>query len=186
MKISRFDQANKIRVPETWPSLQEFTQWYVAAGCPQRPPADCQIHCSEYSFNFTVFRQGQYQVELYLIRPNTVTPPHHHSFDQQTIFLAGELWGTRQGLGGSVGHSGHPDRRHQHNLNLAHPDSMTIGAPLLQDQWHKLHAGAQGAAILVAEYWPEGSDPSSAIIEWYGESLGPEHDQRLKNRKIAA
>lgn len=186
MKISRFDQANKLRVPTDWTSLEAFTEWYVAAGCPFRPPADAQVLCSEYSFNTTIFRQGQYQVELYLIRPDTVTPEHSHPFDQQTIFLSGQLWGTRQGTDGIIGHSGNVERRHRHNPNLAHPDSHNIGAVLPTDHWHKLSVGPEGATILVAEHWAAGRTPTSAIIEWAGPSLGPDHDERLKLRKIVA
>lgn len=62
----------------SWNSTEEFAKWYVDNGLPFQPPAGVEVFLSDDATAFCMFRDGQFQVELYLVHPQPNVPEHEH------------------------------------------------------------------------------------------------------------
>lgn len=67
-----------IEIPGDWATVQEFADWWVGAGMPIIFPKDPEIFLTDDATAVCLFRNGQFQVELYLIHPNPKVPMHEH------------------------------------------------------------------------------------------------------------
>lgn len=65
-------------IPGDWAGVQEFADWWVSVGMPIMFPQNPEIFLSDDATAVTLFRNGQFQVELYLIHPNPKVPIHEH------------------------------------------------------------------------------------------------------------
>ena len=54
-----------------WTTVEEFAEWYKSEGFPIRPPFEDPIYITEISYSYVLYREGQYQAELYLIKPTS-------------------------------------------------------------------------------------------------------------------
>ena len=73
----RPSMANKLLrpVPER---LQDFVEEYCNGGCIWvNPPQDC-LYAWEGVTTMVIYRDGQFQVELVIINPDTAIPSHRH------------------------------------------------------------------------------------------------------------
>lgn len=171
-------------VPENWNTLDEFVAWYKYNNYPFRVPQNARIVPTDVSFSCCIFRQGLYQVELYLAKGNFKSTRHSHPFEQKIIYLGGHLSGKRgqdshefgpaQELGSPVlPSSSGEEPNHQAGL---------IGLSLLAGQWHEIEGKEQGFIFLNCQKWPNKEMMSSAVIEYDGESLGAIHDQVIRSK----
>jgi hypothetical protein len=67
-----------LEIPENWTDVKEFADWWMSAGMPMIYPKDPEIFLSDDATAVCIFRQGKFQVELYLIHPNPKVPVHEH------------------------------------------------------------------------------------------------------------
>jgi len=143
-----------------WKTVEEFAAWYKQNKFPMRPPIEDPVYVTEISMSYVLFREGQYQAELYLVKPNTGSPEHSHPGVENIIMI----------LGGDIGTT---------------KDNITQGifgnqGPTIKDKGtHALHTGNKGGAFLSIEKWREGSIPNSVTINWKGETCGEEHTKLL-------
>ena len=150
-------QYQNLSIPVTWGSVQEFADWYFAAGKPMMVPWDAQIVHIDNSSSVTLFRHGNFQVEMYIIHPGYGVPMHAHpGVDIITV---------RMGGGKSCG-----GPHHQYNTGA------DIGRFVLTHggEKHDFPAQAGGFVLLSLEHWKTGI-PSSAAKRWSGADIGPEH-----------
>jgi hypothetical protein len=134
------------------------------------------VYVTEQTFSIVTYRYKQYQVELYLAKPNTISPKHSHTADQVSIFLGGQLFGQR-GLGDTAeepGKFGSIEKRPA-DLNQVHPDYSTVLSPLKAGWWHTLQTYDNGFVFFVAQEWTDPTAMTSAIIDWQGNFMGPDH-----------
>ena len=61
-----------------WKTTQEFADWYVSNGLPFQPPPGVEVFLSDDATAFCMYRNGQFQVELYLVHPQPNVPTHEH------------------------------------------------------------------------------------------------------------
>jgi hypothetical protein len=117
---------------------------------------------------------GQYQVELYISKPNTQTPMHSHPDVQSiTVYLTGNLCFSKDGVTFSDNSQYQKEKPNgTHQLLWTHAEENR-GAP------HMLKVGDQGGAILVFEKWLVG-DPTSVSISWVGDLIGEEHAKLME------
>jgi hypothetical protein len=159
-----------------WSSLAEFTQWYKDAGYPMRPPTEDPIYITDHSYSAIVYREGRYQVELYMLGPNWSTPTHSHpGIDHEIIFLNGTVYGYRDGekLQDAMAYT---DVANPDGTNVAFGQSHTFDG----DGTHIVGTGPKGGLIAITQYWPEGIKMSSQSVHYVGEPIGPEHAQYIK------
>lgn len=154
-----------MNIPDTWQTLQEFTQWYIDNNYPIHVPDNVQVYPTDVSYSVCVFRRDVYQVEMYIAKPEFMSSKHGHPFEQQIIFLGGDMWGNRQ------------------NGNLAHltdKDKGKVGDVLPTNHWHQVGSGSQGFVFFNCQKWPSIELMTSAVVEYIGEPLGDLHKTIIK------
>lgn len=145
-----------------WQTLEEFAHWYKSNNFPIAPPKQDPIYVTEISMSYVLFRQGQYQAELYLVKPNTGSPEHSHPNVENVIML----------MGGNVG-------LRVNGVDNIPPDTADLfgvfGNVIRNGETHALCCGDKGGAFLSLEKWEDGILPTSVTIRWDGETCGDSH-----------
>lgn len=145
-----------------WKTVEEFAAWYKAEGMPIQPPKEDPIYVTEISYSYVLYRKGQYQAELYLVRPNTGSPDHSHPGVDNIILL----------FGGDIG------VKTNGTINMIPPDVDIfglLGPTIVSGDTHALHVGDRGGAFLSLEKWDDNIKPTSVTIRWQGETCGDSH-----------
>jgi hypothetical protein len=141
-----------------------------------RPPFENAIHTTDIAYALSVFRTGQYQVELYIIKPNTLTPVHSHpNIESISVYLTGNME-FRQADGTFADLSAYQTEKPNgtHRLQWMKADT-NYGTP------HAVKTGEEGGAFLIFEKWLVGT-PTSVAVSWEGELVGEEHAKLMENR----
>jgi len=159
-----------------WPNIQEFTKWWLHNRFIRPPFNDCMF-TTELAQSLTLFREGNFQVELYMLKPNSTSPWHkHEGVDSIFVYLGGNL------------EFGNEDKTFNNTQNDqvegqfgAH---MLFGrmAQALDGGLHAVRTYDQGGAFLSFEHWKVGK-PDSVVINWQGEHDGPIHTNTV-NKKL--
>jgi len=149
------DYFEYLHTPETWSSLEEFGSWYLANKMPMRIPFDSHVFTTENVTSFIAFRQGVYQAELYVVRPNIKTSEHYHPDLEVIICQIGTMndWGTWG------------------KLNPVLEIGSSHGAEFPSEK---------GAVFISFEKWKQGAKMTSATANWKGFTDGPLHDALIK------
>ena len=159
-----------------WNTLEEFAQWYKDNGFPVRPPFEDLVYVTDISYSYVLFREGQYQAELYLVSPNTSSPEHSHPGVENIVMIWGGNVHTVQN-GKLLDYSEHYKESAENGTNKLFG---MCSKKLTDDQTHALIAGDKGGAFLSLEKWPEGVRPDSVTINWKGEPVDPAHGKIIK------
>ena len=78
------------KMKEIMQTIEQFKDWFVANKFPLRPPFADPIYHTDISTSFVWYRAEPWQVELYLVKPDTVAPVHTHpDFDSIEFYIAG-------------------------------------------------------------------------------------------------
>lgn len=153
-------------------TLEEFAKQWIHDGKPYRPPQDSHVIETDYTLSMIVYRQGGFQVELYMAKPNWSTPKHTHSFDSVTVFNGGKMLGRR-----GVALDENPPW-----TALEDEDIDQVQPVLPMGHWHQIKATDKGFSFYNVQYWPE-LQPTSATIGYHGEAMGPKHQEVLNASK---
>jgi hypothetical protein len=156
-------------------NVEEFKNWWLKAGRPLKPPFEKPIHTTDIAYAICLYREKQYQVELYICKPNTESPYHSHpGIESVSVYLAGNLSFGRKDVG-FIDLSEYQKSQE----NGAH---MLLGKSIESnfETEHALKIGPEGGAFLIFEKWYTKS-PTSVTINWEGETVGKLHDQTITN-----
>ena len=132
-----------------------------------------QVFLTDVSASTLVWHEGSVVIELYLMYPNMVTGLHSHPFDNQVIYLHGQMYG----------HSRDPDSGGiiEGSLFEKTGGPPIVGSVVPAGTLHGFRAGPRGAAVYNVQIWPESvRDPLSAALNFLGPSLGPIHDRTVE------
>jgi hypothetical protein len=130
-----------------------------------------RVFVTDQTCSTLVWYEGNVVIEYYMIFPNVETPLHHHPFDNQIIFLNGELTGIRRD----------PETGIITETTAYDRDSNTVGSMCPAGHEHAFKSGPMGATFYNFQFWPEDvPNPLSAAIQWNGPPMGPVHDQAMK------
>lgn len=69
---------NNLVIPNSWNDVRAFADWWMSVGMPFILPPNPEVFLSDDATAVTIFRQGRFQVELYLIHANPKVPVHEH------------------------------------------------------------------------------------------------------------
>jgi hypothetical protein len=160
----------------SWKSVEEFRDWYTANGYPMRPPFRDPVHYTDNAMALCLFREGRFQVELYLSKPNSTTPPHTHpGVESAFVYLTGEIRFDIEKIGvkSMEGmHHARADGAHRmFGATSSSPDGLA----------HWLDVGPDGGAFLSFEYWKD-QDPTSVTVNWKGDPVGSIHKEILDQK----
>jgi hypothetical protein len=154
-----------------WETLEEFAEWYKKEGFPIRPPFEDPVYTTDISYSYVLFREGQYQAELYLVRPNTSSPEHSHPGVENIIMVwGGDVSFSQEGVYNDLSeHYTEPSSQGTNKL------FGMCGPNLKGTATHALFAGNKGGAFLSLEKWPKDKTPNSVTIHWQGDAVDPTH-----------
>lgn len=171
---------DRINIPDDWNSLEEFTEWFKAAGYPILPPADTRVYVSDISYSTIVFRRGRFQAELYFVAPNAATNVHTHNHSSKFIILAGS----------SEGYYDDPEdfirvgkRSLPPGKDDVDPDFSITGLTCHVGDNHGFRTLEYGLVFFNLEMWPEDIVPTSALVEFEGPAMGPKHETMMQDFK---
>lgn len=154
-----------IEIPDTWDSIESFTNWYLEQRMPLMIPWDAEVIRTDDATAICVFRKPPYQVELYLIHPGLSVAKHAHpGMDVITMTLGG----------------GKIDTRSVTNTSTSWGD---ISENLKNGEFHGGQTVLQkslGFSLMSFEKWPEGVPMTSAAIHWKGNTAGDIHDRLIE------
>lgn len=162
-----------------WNTVDEFAQWYEDHGFPMRPPQNNAIFRTNNASALVLYREGQFQAELYIADADQVSPEHSHPGVESIImFLSGE---------GSTTVNGKEEVDPRPYFNKINAD----GTSLLFKQKvrinpidsHGLICYDKGFAFFSIEKWPDGMTPTSVAAHWHGDTTGEIHDKMIKKVK---
>jgi len=156
-----------------WQTVEEFRDWYCAAGMPIRPPFLNPVFHTDNAMSLCLFREGQFQVELYITEPHSTSPKHTHpGVDSAFVYLTGNIQFNLEGRD-------NPDASQWQYAkdNGAHAlFGKTVSSPDGIPHW--LLIGKEGGAFLSFEHWKDKS-PISVTTNWEGEPVGEVHAEIL-------
>lgn len=152
-----------------------FKDWWMANGCPIAPPFKSPIHCTDIAYALCLYRNERFQVELYIVKPNTETTKHSHpGIESISMYLTGNMSFAKND-------EDYVDLSEfqKEGANGTHALLGTV-AEENDGQIHSLKVGPEGGAFLIFEYWKD-KDPVSVTVHWQGDLVGEQHAQTKGN-----
>jgi len=154
-----------------WNTVEQFAKWYEENNFPIRPPQNNAIFRTNNASALVLFREGQFQVELYIGDPNSTTPEHSHPGVKSIImFLSGE--GNTTVNGNFVADpTPYFNKVNEDGTSILFKQKVTVDP----NDTHGLTTYNRGFAFLSIEQWPDGVEPSSVTLHWHGDTTGDIH-----------
>ena len=151
--------------------VMAFKDWWLANGHPIKPPFKLPIHCTDIAYALCLYRVGRFQVELYIVKPNTGSPLHSHpNIESVSMYLTGNI-------SFSDAEGNYRDlTEFQVEGDLGTHKLLGAVAEENDGKMHALKVGPEGGAFLIFEYWKD-RDPVSVTVHWEGELVGEQHAQ---------
>ena len=159
--------------------LTRFLEWYLNAGLRIFVPLENFVHFVEGVTGLTIYRSGEYQVQLFTATPNTVIPSHlHPNVDSYEVALSGmefflndkvvlPRWYANMQASNS-------------NLSTSHYEVVRV----LPDSPHSAIAGDKGGSFMSVQHWINGVSPTSVGNDWDGNTMGDRHTNQVLTTKI--
>lgn len=151
---------NDLEVPESWANVNEFAEWWMSMKMPIRFPAKAEVFVSDDAAAVTLFRQGRFQVELYLIHPQPKVPVHEHP-DVEVIKM--NLSSVVDGETNQI----LPIMSETLTNGKSHGAGMRVEAEKL------------GYPLFAFQHWLT-RDPTTVAAMWKGETVGPRQEALIK------
>lgn len=144
----------QMTAPAEWADLREFAEWYMSLGAPLLCPSDTEVYVSDDALTFPIYRNGRYQVELYVLHNPLAVPQHSHPFVEVIQSYMTERDGTRWS---------------ELSPTLVYPD-MHGG-----EDFRKFcrEDRPERKLLLTFERWPANVRPSTLAAVWQGDTVGP-------------
>ena len=158
-------------------NVKEFKEWWEKAGRPIKPPFEHPIHITDMAYALTIYREGQYQIELYICKPNTQTQVHSHpGIESLSVYLAGNLTFAKDG-GEFVDLS-----QYQYEREDGAHWLLNKSVEAIDGNNHALKVNEEGGSFLLFQKWHD-KKPRSVATEYAGTTLGPKHDTTISNSR---
>jgi hypothetical protein len=136
-----------------WKTTQDFADWYVKNKFPFNPPSQVETFLSDDATAFCMFREGQFQVELYLIHPAPLVQVHEHP----GVELIETPW-----INGSCSMIPVLKEGDSHGHGIRETGNV-LGYPLIAIQ-----------------HWRSDLKPTTAAAQWKGKTAGPIHEKLIR------
>jgi hypothetical protein len=149
---------NYLDTSRSWSNVVEFSEWYLDNKMPIRILDKQEIFVTDISTSWIMFREGRFQVELYLM-PEMVpdAPDHAHPYmDVATI---------------TISYVGNGDSNAWWGL----PRVLKAG------EVHGSMANGRGSSFLAIQHWNVNDEKmTSAAVNWRGKLCGPVHANLIR------
>ena len=162
-----------MELDHSW-GVVEFSNWWLERKI-IRPPFLESIFYTDIAASVVLFRDGPFQVELYIAKPDTEAPYHTHpGVDSILMYLTGDM---------SFGMNGvNKDATEWQKPHAEHPDLhmlFGVAVPVLDSAQHNLVTKGQGGAFFSFEKWKD-KPPTSVTANWDGEPTGEIHQKVIE------
>lgn len=159
-------------IPETTTVKQFALGWMKLK--PIRPPFADSIFIIGPASSLVLFREEQFQVELFICSPYHTAPFHKHpNVESLIVYLTGDMELSRgPNEFFDLTTSQHARQDGAHSL-LGKQSEGYKGEP------HTMRVKGQGGAYLHFQKWTSGVRPTSVIIDWSGEVADIDHEELL-------
>jgi hypothetical protein len=143
-----------LEVPENWESVTEFGVWWVQAGMPIRFPVGAEVFRTDDATAVSLFRHGQFQIELYLIHPHPQLQDHEHP--------GVEVIKVRMG---------------NNNETVGFTDALADGKS--HGAGVRLEAETIGFPLIAIQHWKT-REPITIAAMWKGKTVGPMQENLIR------
>lgn len=130
-----------------------------------------------------MFRQGQFQAQLFICTPYSKVPPHAHpNVDSFEMHLGGDLYFYVDGQATLP-------IDHLHDRRGAASRWWGRGVRVKRGQTHHLDVGQNGGAFMSIQHWLNDVKPTSVDFDWEGAPMDARHLEGLSAviaREVAA
>jgi quercetin dioxygenase-like cupin family protein len=139
---------------ERYDDLLAFATWWTNTKKLAPPVENNATSDSSYT-GAVLYRDGQYQVELFTIKPHTKSTPHlHPNVDSYEIFVSGEIDFVING-------------QEYHCIEGVTVPGLTRIYP---NYWHTGTTSEKGGSFLSIQKWLNGVEPTSVTLDWADEA----------------
>ena len=154
-------------------TADEIIQSFVDSGfCHMPNIPNNRVFYTDTSASTLAWVEGNVVIEYYFLFPNKTTVMHSHPFENQVIFISGDM----------TAYLKFPDPIPLMTIVLTDEDVGVIGKISPSNITHGFDIGPRGAVVYNIQRWPADiTNPLSATIEYRGEPLGPIHAEMLKS-----
>ena len=154
--------------------LTTFLEWYLAGGLKTYVPHKNFVHFVEGVTGLTVYRSGEYQVQLFTATPDTVIPSHTHpNVDSYEVALSGMEFFLDDKVVLPRWYADMPATNS--NLAMSHYEVVRV----LPDSPHSALAGKDGGSFMSVQHWLNGVEPTSVGNDWIGSTMGDKHTTQV-------
>jgi len=143
-----------LTVPEQWNNVTEFGVWWVNNSMPIRFPPGAEVFRTDDATAITLFRQGRFQIELYLIHPHPQLQDHEHP--------GVDVIKVRMGNG---------------NETIGFTDPLTAGRA--HGAGVRLEAEHVGFPLIAIQEWKT-REPTTIASMWKGKTVGPMQEDLIR------
>ena len=134
----------------TGESLEDFRDWWMEYR-PFAIPEDALVFQGDVH-GIVLFRQAPFQVELFIMRPNSRVISHQHpNVDSFETHVSGGISFICAGA--------------RKNVPIGESTYGTF-LRIEQDAWHKANFAESGGAFLSIQKWLNGVAPTSVTLDW--------------------
>lgn len=159
-----------------WNTVEEFAKWYEENNFPIRPPQHNSIFRTNNASAVVLYREGQFQAEMYIADPNSLTPEHNHpGVESIILYVSGE---------GSTSVNEKEIANPAPYFNAVNVDGTSVlfkqKVRITPNDSHGLMTYSKGFAFFSIEKWPDGVTPTSVAAHWHGETTGDIHDMIVR------
>lgn len=158
-------------------SAAEIIQGFIASGYRhmQNIPQN-RVFLTDHTSSTLAWLEGNVVIEYYLIFLNVDVPMHAHPFDNQMIFLGGDLTATRELARGPIVTKQFKDA-----------DINGLSSVMPSGFRHGFETGDRGCAMYNIQIWDQREgDALSAALQYLGPSMGPIHDRVMKHLRTTS
>lgn len=130
--------------------LTAFKEWWMARR-EMNTPRETETNFLSRICGVVLYREDEYQVQLFIAQPNTELDPHiHPNVDSYEVFVGGDI----AFMCDDVWYE-------QNNLD----DSIRVKPA----SWHAAKFGAKGGCFISIQRWLNGVQPTSVELDWHDE-----------------
>ena len=157
--------------------LSQFADWYLCdlPNMPMKPPTKDCVAVVEGVSGVVLWRDGDFQVQMFICEPHTSIPAHTHpDVDSYEVHLTGGIdfyINDKLVIPAKAANKVKKDgsSRCYGWTNRVHPHTS-----------HSAKAGANGGAFLSIQHWLNGVKPTSVGENWDGHTMGKKHNESIE------
>lgn len=156
--------------------LERFLNWYLSEmDVLSAVPFSGAVSKIENVTGVLMYRQGQFQVQMFCAPEGTIIPEHTHpNVDSYEVYVGGNIKFTHRGKWVVADNELKP----KGDLNTAHLRGFVIRVK--PDDPHGGVFGEGGGVFLSVQHWLNGVKPHCVAADYVGGVMGPDHLSKVK------